>query len=114
MFSAFNRILGLFAKNECIYLDNDGTVLAWTETIGKQKCISREKTTGKHYAELYRDSSLGADFFNDLLKKASEEGMASGSLQLHNKYGKRTRRSLVVACVKDEKKEIIGYTLVEK
>jgi PAS domain S-box-containing protein len=111
MFRILSKALLFFSYGDSrtVYLDQDGSILSLNEELAKKKGYNPSTVVGKSYSNLSADPPKDEMYYQDMLKRANVKGAVKyTALTMEN--GKQRNTEIVLEAIKDESREVIGYT----
>src|SRR5437868_14765719 len=111
-FRNFITSLYPFDESRTVFLNDDGTIISWTEKLAARNKLTKEQTVGKNFSVLFKESQHDQPFYDQLLTTAAQKGKAKKAITLKKSDGKPLQTKVVVDAIKDEKGGVLGYTVV--
>src|SRR5687767_15392783 len=104
------QVLPFFNDSEVVYLNADGTILSLTEKFAQKKGYSRTAVMGKSYSHLSYSAERNEEYYKELLQIAAKKGSIRYKVPATPK-GKARQKEILLEAIKDESKQVIGYTV---
>lgn len=110
----FHLMMESVREDEFFIMDKDGFIASWIALREEGKSYSAEEAVGKHFSSFYSPDDFQSGKPMRILETAEAEGRYEEDGWRLRKDGSRMRAYVIVAAIRDESRNLIGYSNVTR
>lgn len=110
----FHLMMESVREDEFFIMDKDGFIVSWIALRDEGKSYSAEEAVGKHFSSFYSPDDFQSGKPMRILETADTEGRYEEDGWRLRKDGSRMRAYVIVTAIRDEARNLIGYSNVTR